>query len=308
MDLTTTYLGLALRTPLIGSACPLWDEPSFVQQAEDAGLAAVVLRSWFADQAGRREAPGLDAYVDRLRRVKSAVQIPVVASLNGTAPDDWIGPAKRMEEAGADAIELNIYYIPVDLELSGQRIEEQHVEVLSTVKNVVSIPVAVKMSPFFTNVCNVARRLADRGADGLVLFNRFFQPDIELETRRVVSHMLLSTEYDLRLPLRWIGLLHGRVSADLAATGGVRTGQDVVKVLAAGARAVMLCSAIIEGGLKQVRSIEEEMQAWMEACEFSSVSRLRGCMSAASIDDASAFERAQYIETLTRKLSLPRRE
>jgi len=308
MDLNTTYLGLALRSPLIGSASPLWDDLALAREAEAAGLSALVLRSWFTDSTGGggQDAAAFDAYLGHLRAAKRALGVPVIASLNGTAPDDWTEPAKRMEDAGADAIELNVYYIPVDLDLAAQRIEDEHTEVVAAVKRAVSIPIAVKMSPFFTNVCNMAKRFVEAGANGLVLFNRFFQPDVELETMRAVSHTLLSTEYDLRLPLRWIGLLHGRVPTDFAATGGVRTGQDAVKLLAVGAQAVMLCSAIIDGGVESVRQIHEEVLAWMEACEFASLADLRGRMSAASLDDPAAFERAHYVDTLRQRLPRPR--
>jgi len=303
MDLATTYLGFRLRTPLVVSSSPLSDDTDTVREMEDAGISAVVLRSWFTDEDGTRRDPvyrSLAEYLDHIRRTKDVVRVPVIASLNGVAPDDWRAPARSIEEAGADALELNIYYIPVDLDRAGERIERDHVEVVEAVKAEVSIPVAVKMSPFFTNVCNVAQRFVQAGAAGLVLFNRFYQPDIELEGRRAVSHLLLSTEQDLRLPLRWIGLLHGRIGADLAATGGIRTGHDVVKLLAVGAQAAMLCSAIIDGGVERVRAIIGEMQAWMEACGFDSVDAMRGIMSARSLDDPSALERAQYVRMIAK--------
>jgi len=308
MDLATTYLGLPLRTPLVASSSPLSDDMDVVRTMEDAGISAIVLRSWFTDQEDMRRDPAyrsLDEYLDHTRRVKQAVGMPVIASLNGTTPDDWREPARRIEEAGADALELNIYYIPTDLELPAERIEKDHVDIVGAVKAEVSIPVSVKMSPFFTNACNVASRYADAGASGLVLFNRFYQPDIELESRRTVSHLLLSTEHDLRLPLRWIGLLHGRVGADLAATGGVRTGHDVAKLLAVGAQVAMLCSAIIEGGMDRVRGVIAELKAWLEACGFDSVGGMRGIMSARALGDTSTLERAQYVRMLGEKKPLP---
>lgn len=299
IDLSTSYLGMTLRTPLIASASPLSDDLGTVRQMEDAGISAIVIRSWFTDHAGGRSGLGnLDAYAGHLRNAKKAAGVPVIASLSGTTGCDWRAPARRMQDAGADALELNVYYVPLDLDMPGDRVEGDHVETLAAVREAITIPVAVKMSPFFTNVCNVAKRFSECGADGLVLFNRFYQPDLEIETRRVTSHVLLSTEHDLRLALRWIALLHGRVDADLAATGGIRTGHDVVKMLAVGADATMLCSALIEGGVERIRAIEEEVRVWMEACEFPSVAALKGCMSHRSVLDPAAFERAQYVAAI----------
>jgi len=301
MDLATTYLGLRLRSPLVVSASPLSDDLGLVRRMEEAGVSAVVLRSWFTDSDGVRRDPvfrSLDQYLDHARQVRRSAGVPVVASLNGTGADDWATPARRIEEAGADALELNIYYVPVDLDLPAERIEQDHLDVVASVRAAVSIPLAVKLSPSYTNVCNIARRFAAAGANALVLFNRFYQPDIELETRRTVSHLLYSTEQDLRLPLRWIGLLHGRVAADLAASGGIRTGNDVLKLLAVGAQVAMLCSAVMEGGVDRIGTILEELQTWMEACGFDSIDRMRGVMSAASLEDPSAFERAQYVRMI----------
>jgi dihydroorotate dehydrogenase (fumarate) len=310
MDLATTYLGLRLRTPLVVSASPLSDDLGLVRRLVEAGISAVVMRSWFTDSGGERRDPvfrSLDQYLDHIRHIRKGANIPVVASLNGTGPDDWASPARRIEEAGADALELNIYYVPVDLDLPAERIEQDHLDVVASVRAAVSIPVAVKLSPSYTNVCNIAGRFAGAGANALVLFNRFYQPDIELESRRTVSHLLLSTEQDLRLPLRWIGLLHGRIGAELAASGGIRTGNDVLKLMAVGAQVAMLCSAVMDGGVGRVRAVLEELETWMEACGFESVDGMRGIMSAASLENPSAFERAQYVRMIGEGMARPKR-
>ncbi len=325
MDLTTTYLGLRLRTPLVPSASPLSTKLDNIKRMEDAGAAAVVLGSLFEEQIVQEQAalehhlthhtdsfpealsffpavdvvePGPEAYLEHIRRAKAAVQIPVIASLNGASPGGWTAYARLMEQAGADALELNIYSIPTRLDLPGAAVEAAYLDIVRAVKGVVAIPVAVKLSPFFSNMAYMARELVAAGADGLVLFNRFYQPDIDLDTLQVWPNVLLSTSQALRLPLRWIAILHGRVAADLAATGGVHYAPDVVKLLLVGARVTMLCSALLEHGIPYLQLLERRLRDWLEEHEYESVAQLQGSMSQQSAADPGAFERAQYLRML----------
>lgn len=327
MDLTTQYLGLKLRTPLVMSACgPLSEDVDAIRRAEDAGAAAVVLYSLFEEQlrlethelhhhltAGTESFPealtyfpeptefhlGPDGYLNHIRKAKQAVGIPVIASLNGTSLGGWVEFAKQIEQAGADALELNVYYIPTDLELPGASVEQTYVDILRAVKAELKIPVAVKLSARFSNIANMVKRLDDAGADGFVLFNRFYQPDIDLDTLEVRPRVLLSTPHAMRLPLRWIAILYGRVNADLAATSGIHTGQDVLKMLMVGAKVTMLCSVLLKHGVERIGLIEQEMREWLEEHEYESIRQLRGSMSQIHCPDPSAFERAQYMRALT---------
>jgi dihydroorotate dehydrogenase (fumarate) len=327
MDLTTQYLGLKLRTPLVVSASgPLSVEIDSIKRAEDAGAAAVVLYSLFEEQLridryelhhhlthGTESFPealsyfpepsefhlGPEGYLNHIHKAKQAVNVPIIASLNGATAGGWTKFAKQIEQAGADALELNIYYIPTDLHMAGAEVERTYVEILQQVRAAVKIPVAVKLSARFSNIANMAHRLADAGANGLVLFNRFYQPDIDLETLEVQPRVLLSTPHAMRLPLRWIAILHGRVKADLAATSGIHTGHDVLKMLMVGASVTMLCSVLLKHGVERIGTIEEEMRQWMEEHEYESVRQLRGSMSQLHCPDPSAFERAQYMRALT---------
>jgi len=325
MDLTTTYLGMTLRTPLVPSASPLSDDLDNLRKMEDAGAAAVVLYSLFEEQLVREQealghllelgsesfaeaitylpAPtdfrlGPEGYLEHIRRAKAAVDIPVIASLNGSSPGGWTEIARGIEEAGADALELNVYFIPTDLELPGHDVEQVYLDILSGVKSSVRIPVAVKLSPYFSNMANMALRLARAGADGLVLFNRFYQPDLDLELLEVRPNVLLSTPQALRLPLRWIAILFDRVGASLAATSGIHTAQDVLKLLMAGADVTMLCSVLLRDGVNQIRQIEMEMRAWMEEHDYESIEQLKGSMSQRHCADPAAFERAQYMKAI----------
>jgi dihydroorotate dehydrogenase (fumarate) len=327
MDLTTTYLGLKLRTPLVPSAAsPLTDDIANIKLMEDSGAAAVVLYSLFEEQLrleryelhhhlthGTESFPealtyfpepaefhvGPEQYLKHIAKAKAAVNIPIIASLNGSTPGGWTDYAKQIEQAGADALELNIYSIPTDANLPGADVEKEYVEIVKAVKSAITIPVAVKLSPFFTNFGNVAKQLVDAGANGLVLFNRFYQPDIDLETLEVTPNILFSTPMAMRLPLRWVAILHGRVQASLAATSGIHRAADVLKMLMAGADVTCLCSVLMRHGIKQIAVIERELAAWMEKREYESVRQLKGSLSQKNCDDPSAFERAQYMRAIS---------
>jgi len=325
MDLTTTYLGMKLRTPLVPSASPLSEDIDNIKRMEDAGASAVVLSSLFEEQLllDRYELHhhlthgtesfaealtyipepddirlGAEDYLERIRKAKEAVAIPVIASLNGVSIGGWTDYASLMQEAGADALELNIYCIPTDPTLTGAEVEQAYLNILAMVKSLVTIPVAIKLSPFFSNLANMARRLDEAGADGLVLFNRFYQPDIDLDSLTVRPNVILSTPQALRLPLRWIAILYGRIRADLAATSGVHTAQDVVKMLMAGADVTMLCSVLLRHGVGQIRLIEQGLRQWMEEREYESVGQMRGSMSQIHCANPGEFERAQYVRAL----------
>jgi dihydroorotate dehydrogenase (fumarate) len=327
MDLRTTYLNLELRTPLVVSACgPLSESLDNIKRLEDAGAAAVVLYSLFEEQlrqetfeldhhltAGTESFPealtyfpnagqyslGPEEYLTHIRKAKSAVDIPIIASLNGSTLGGWTEFAKQIEQAGADALELNIYYIPSEIQLSGTAVEQQYLEIVRTVTGTVKLPVAVKLSPFFSNMANMAHKLDEADADGLVLFNRFYQPDLDLEALEVQPSVLLSTPQALRLPLRWIAILYGRIRADLAATSGIHTARDALKMLMAGANCTMLCSALLARGIDHLRVVEQGMREWMEEHWYDSVEQLQGSMSQMKCPDPSAFERAQYMRAIT---------
>jgi dihydroorotate dehydrogenase (fumarate) len=325
MDLSTTYLGLSLRTPLVPSASPLSTEIDNIKRMEDAGASAVVLYSLFEEQMAQesfelydRLTQGTDSfaealtyfpqppqfhlgpeeYLNHIRKAKAAVAIPVIASLNGTSVGGWTSYAKQMQQAGADALELNIYYLPTDMELSVDEIEQTYVDILTAVKSVVTIPVALKLGPFFSNMARMARRLDQAGADALVLFNRFYQPDIDLEALEIRPHVLLSTAQALRLPLTWIGILYGRIRANMAATSGIHQATDVLKMLMVGADVAMLCSVLLRHGIERIRLIERGMRQWMGEHEYESVRQMKGSMSQQNCANPAAFGRALYISTL----------
>ena len=305
MDLSTTYLGLKLRTPLVPSASPLTLELDNIKLMEDAGAAAVVFHSLFEEQTdpaggsacGSRLGP--DAYLEQIAAAKRSVSIPSIGSLNCTTIDGWISYARRIKEAGADALELNIYKIPTGLELTGANVEERYIEIVRTMRAATKMPLAVKLSPYFTNFANMAARLDALGPDALVLFNRFYQPDIDIEEIEVTPSLMLSTQVDTRLPLRWIGILFGKVRANLAATSGIHRGCDVIKIVMAGADVTMLCSALLRHGIEHLRSLEKEIAEWLEQHRYESLSQIRGMMSQKNCADPSAFERAQYIRALS---------
>lgn len=325
IDLSTTYMGLKLRTPLVPSASPLSHDVDGVRRLEDAGASAVVLYSLFEEQlrqesmelddrltAGTESYPeslsylpqaqdfrmGPEGYLNHIRKIKGAVRIPIIASLNGSTPGGWTQYARQVEEAGADGIECNIYQIPSDPNITSTEIEQTYIDIVSAVKSAVKIPVAVKLAPFFSNLANLAKRLDEAGVNGLTLFNRFYQPDINLQELEIQPNVLLSTPQALRLPLTWIGILYGRISASMAGTSGVHGPDDVVKLLMVGADVTMLCSTLLRNGISHLRYIEHGLVEWMEKNEYESVQQMKGSMSQLRCPDPSAFERAQYMRAV----------
>jgi dihydroorotate dehydrogenase (fumarate) len=326
MDLTTTYMGMDLKNPIVPSASPLSEDLGNIRRMEDAGASAVVMYSLFEEQItleshqldhylsygaeGFAEAlsffpdmetykVGPDDYLNRIHQAKEAVSIPIIGSLNGVSTGGWIEYARKIEEAGADALELNVYYIPTDLDMTGADVEKMYLDVLRDVKKVISIPVAMKLSPYFSATANMAYRLAEEGADALVLFNRFYQPDFDLEDLEVVPRIVLSSTDELTLPLRWIAILYGRVPVDLAITSGVHTVEEVLKGLMAGAKVTMMTSELLKNGIPRISQILEGMVQWMEEYEYESVTQMQGSMSQRSVAEPAAFERANYMKTLS---------
>jgi dihydroorotate dehydrogenase (fumarate) len=325
-DLTTTYLGLHLKNPLVASASPLSKKVDVVRRLEDAGAAAIVMYSLFEEQITHESYeldhylslgthsyaeslsyfPDLDnynlgpePYLEHLHRVKQAVDIPIIASLNGISSGGWVSYARKMEQAGADALELNIYYLPTDPEVSSAELEDTYVKLVKDVRATVKIPIALKLSPFFTAIPYMARRFADVGANGLVLFNRFYQPDFDLEQLEVVPNLQLSTSHELRLPLRWIAILYGRIEADFALTSGVHTAIDVVKAMMAGANVAMMTSELLAHGIHRLTEILADLQEWMIEHEYTSIALMQGSMSQRAVNEPAAFERANYMKALS---------
>jgi len=325
MDLKTTYLGLKLRTPLVPAASPLSEEIDGIKQMEDAGASAVVLYSLFEEQLRQERAEldhhlehgtesfaealtyfpepkefrlGPEEYLKHIAKAKQAVRIPVIASLNGSSAGGWTEYAKAIQQAGADALELNIYYIPTDMNLSSAQIEQTYLDILKAVKSAVTMPVAVKLSPFFTNFANMAKRLDEAGANGLVLFNRFYQPDYDLESLEVVPNLILSNSHELLLRLHWIAVLYGQVKADMALTGGVHSATDVVKSMMAGAKVAMMTSALLKRGITYLDTLTTELLVWMGEHEYDSIRQMQGSMSRNAVPQPQAFERANYMKVL----------
>ena len=325
MNLKTTYLGLELDSPLMPGACPLSERLDTIRILEDAGASAIVMYSLFEEQilyeqlAMQRHVDstagsfaeatsffpdlpalkvGPEEYLDRIRKAKEAVSIPVIGSLNGNTPGGWIDYAKKIEEAGADALELNVYFVGRDFGEPGDVLERRTLQIVEEVRSAVDIPVAIKIGPFFSSMANVARRMDQAGADGLVLFNRFFQPDIDIEKLEIVPNLELSTSYELRLRLRWLALLSGSVKASLAVTGGVHTGIDVVKAIMAGAHAVQVVSALLKNGPEHLKKLKADLIAWMAEHQYESADQMRGCMSVDSTDDLAALVRSNYMQIL----------
>jgi dihydroorotate dehydrogenase (fumarate) len=325
-DLTTTYLGLHLRSPLVASSGPLTARIDSLRALEQAGIAAVVLPSLFEEQVGHEEMqadrlgdlgadsnpeatsyfPDLasyesiaDRYLRHVEEAKDALSIPVVASLNGVTSGGWVRYARLLELAGADALELNLYGVTADLDVTGREVEDNQLELVALVKASLSIPLAVKIGPYYSALGHQAARIIDAGADGLVLFNRFYQPDIDPGTRRVEPALVLSSSAELRLPLRWTAILSGRVEASLAVTTGVHTGADAARCLLAGADVAMMTSALLLNGPRHVAAVERELVGWAVDSGFESVTQLRGSVSQRNIADPSAFERANYMAALT---------
>ena len=327
MDLSTSYLGLKLKNPLVPSASPLSRSIDGIKRMEDAGASAIVMYSLFEEQIHHEAAEldhylsygtqsfaealsyfpehgeynlGPDEYIEHIRKAKEAVDIPIIGSLNGISTGGWIQYAKKIQDAGANALELNVYYIPTDLKLSGAAVEQRYLDVLKAVKSTVTIPVAMKLSPFFSSMAHMAGQLDAAGADGLVMFNRFYQPDLDIEALEVVPNVNLSSSQAIRLPLRWVAVLFGRVKASLAATSGVHSAQDVVKLIMAGADVTMLCSSLLLHGPGRIAEILQELDRWLLEHEYTSVKQMRGSMSQKSVADPSAFERANYMKALNR--------
>lgn len=326
MDLSTTYLGLKLKNPLVPSSSPLTRSLDSLRQMEDAGASAVVLYSLFEEQINQEShtldhylsqgtnsfaealsyfpeateyQSGPDGYMEHIRQAKSVLDIPVIASLNGVSTGGWIRYAKEVEQAGADALELNVYYLPTDPSLSGVEVEQIYFDVLRDVKSAVSIPVAMKLSPYFSSMANMAYRLANAGANGLVLFNRFYQPDLDLDNLTVVPNLKLSSSIELRLPLRWIAILYGRIPCDLALTTGVHTVTDVLKGVAAGASVTMVASELLQNGINRLQVLRTGMEAWLVDHEYESLDQLRGSLSQINCAEPAAFERANYMRVLS---------
>ncbi len=324
MDFTTKYLGLTLKNPLVVSASPLSEDLAKIKKMEAAGAAAIVMHSLFEEQleidsealdrsltmGGSAEAasyfPNIDtyrvgpeAYLENLAKAKAAVKIPIIASLNGASAGGWTSYAKKMQEAGADAIELNIYTIPTDPRVTAAEIEQRYCDLVRDVKASVRIPVAIKLGPYFSAMVNMAFQLDQAGADGLVLFNRFYQPDFDLEALEIVPSLQLSTSYELLLRLHWVAILHGRVRPDLAITGGVHTSYDVLKAMMAGAQVAMMASAILKRGIEYIGTVLGELETWMDEHEYESIRQMQGSMSQKSVADPKSFLRANYLKVLS---------
>ncbi len=325
-DLTTTYLGLNLKNPLVASASPLCEHLDNIKRMEDAGAGAVVLHSLFEEQImfesnhldrflthgtesfaeslsyfpdlGNYKL-GPDGYLDHVRRAKAAVGIPIIGSLNGVSTGGWIRYAKMIQEAGADALELNVYYIPTDPEMTSTQVEQMYLDLVRDVKATLKIPVAVKLGHAFTAIANLVRRLDQAGADGLVLFNRFYQPDFYLENLEAAPRLTLSNSYELLLRIHWVAILYGRIKADLAITGGVHTAEDVLKAMMSGARVAMMTSALLKNGIGHLAKVRGDLLAWMEEHEYASIREMQGSMSYRSVAQPAAFERGNYMKVLS---------
>ena len=307
MDITTTYLGLPLRSPLVPSASPLSEKIENIQQMEAAGAAAVVLHSLFEEQIEAAQPEfrvDPKTYLEHIAQAKRTVGIPIIASLNCTTLGGWISYARRITEAGADALELNIYKIPTQTEVTGSTIENVYIDTVRSVRAAAKIPLAVKLSPYFSNFANMAAAFDQLGVNGLVLFNRFYQPDIDLEKMEVAPNLTLSTPADMRLPLHWIGILYGKIRTNLAATSGIYQAQDVIKLVMAGADVTMLCSALMRHGITHIQRIEMDLIAWLKEHGRKSLHELKGIMSQQNCSDPGAFERAQYVRGLSSYTSL----
>ena len=307
MDLTTNYLGLSLRSPLVPSASPLSEKIDNVRAMEQAGAAAVVLHSLFEEQI-EAVAPEFRIdparYLEHIAQAKRTIRVPIIASLNCTTLGGWISYARRITEAGADGLELNIYKIPTLTEVIGSTIEDIYIDTVRSVRAATKIPLAVKLSPYFSSFANIATSLDALNVDGLVLFNRFYQPDIDLEKMDVAPNLTLSTPTDMRLPLHWIGILYGQIRASLAATSGIYQAYDVIKLVMAGADVTMLCSALMRYGITHIQRIEMDLAGWLEQHHRNSLRELKGIMSQQNCPDPSAFERAQYVRGLSSYTSL----
>ncbi len=326
INLTTKYLGLTLKNPLVVSAGPLSQKLANIRHMEDCGAGAIVLHSLFEEQInlesneldrflseGTERTPeafsffpdlttyniGPDAYLEHIRKAKQAVKVPIIASLNGVSAGGWVRYAKLMEQAGADALELNIYFLPTDPKMTAADVEKMYCDLVAQVKTSVKIPVAVKLGPQFSAPAHVAVQLDKAGADGLVLFNRFYQPDFDLENLEVVPTLMLSRSNELKLRLTWVAILFGKIKTDMAITGGVHTAEDVVKSMMAGAKVAMMTSVLLELGIEHLKTLNAELQHWLETHEYESIQQMQGSMSQKSVPHPAAFERANYLKVLS---------
>ncbi|MBI1292600.1 dihydroorotate dehydrogenase-like protein [bacterium] len=325
LDLATTYMGLELANPLVASSSPMCDKVARLQRLEEAGIAAVVLPSLFEEQFDLESwslheslMAGTDSYAEALsylpelpacplgphrylnavESARAALSIPVIASLNGASPTGWVRFAKDAESAGASALELNVYYIPANPDMPSSAVEQRYVDLVALVRSAVKIPLAVKVGPWFSSPGHLFRRLSDAGANAIVLFNRFYQPEFDLEKLEVVPTITLSTPEELRMRLRWVAMLHGRIGADLAITGGVHRGRDVLGCMMAGARVAMMASALLQHGPGHVTTILSDIREWMGENEYQSIRQMQGCLSQQVCPDPAAFERANYLKVL----------
>lgn len=325
MDISTNYMGLKLKSPIVVSACTLSEEISNIIQMEDAGAGAVVLFSLFEEQLKKEAAQyesivsstsnlfaeasdffpnldeyhrGSDQYLDIIRKAKEEVDIPIIASLNGITKEGWINYASQIEQAGADALEINVFFIPADIDMSSSAVEHRYLNIIDEIKNSVKIPVAVKLNPYFSAMGNMAQRLQKYGADALVLFNRFYQPDFDINKLSLLHNLQYSEANEIRLPLLWIALLYGQVPVSLAATTGVQSSIEVIKYILAGADVAMTASALYKNGIGYLKTMNKELEAWMHAQGFDSIQSFKGVMSQQNISDPTSFERANYIRVL----------
>jgi dihydroorotate dehydrogenase (fumarate) len=326
IDLSTKYLGLALRSPLVVAASPLCKEISNLRHMEDSGAAAIVLHSLFEEQINIESNEldrflwdgsdlgaesttifpnlsdyniGPDGYLEHIRRAKQAVSIPVIASLNGVSRGGWVSFAQDMQQAGADAIELNIYFVPAEARANSEEIEKLYLDLVAEIRNTVTIPVAVKVGPYFSAFANMAQRLDAAGANALVLFNRFYQPDFDLDALEVKPSLTLSLSSELLLRLHWAAILYGQIHADIAITGGVHTAEDIVKSMMAGARITQIASALLRNGIGYLRPMRNQLEAWMEKHEYQSIQQMQGSMSQQNVPNPKAFQRANYMKVLS---------
>ena len=325
MDLTTTYLGLTLKHPVVPAASPLSKNIDSIKRLAESGAPAVVMYSLFEEQINQDSQildhylsygtysyaeslsyfpdlghynVGPDEYLELIRQAQQAVDIPIIGSLNGVSTGGWIDYARKIEQAGAHGLELNIYYVPTDLARTGAEVEQMYLDVVRDVKKSVSIPVAVKIGPYFSSTASIAKQLAEAGADALVLFNRFYQPDIDLDALEVAPRLMLSSPWEMRLPLRWVAILYGRVPVDFAVTSGVHTAEDVLKCMMAGAKTAMLASELLRNGSQRIQQIVDEMSHWLEEREYESLRQMQGSMSQVHVAEPAAFERANYMKML----------
>ncbi len=326
VDLSTSYLGFDLKNPIVASSSPLTQKASTASELEQAGVSAIIMHSLFEEQiiqdslklhrdlergtdqfyealdylpAYGQYSVGPESYLEALKKIKSAVSIPVMGSLNGVSSGGWIDYAKRIQDAGADALELNIYYLSTDVDLSSDALEDRYVTLIREIRQQIQIPLAVKLSPFFSSISNFSKRLTETGVNGLVFFNRFYQPDFDLEALEVVPNLVLSSSAEMRLPLRWIAILFGKIDADFALTGGVHTGEDVLKAMMAGARVTTIASEFLKNGSKRVPEILTEITQWMQTHDYDSIKQMQGSMSQKSVAEPAAFERANYMKVLS---------